>query len=74
MGGGELYALYVEDKDGRFVFSGIIDRTKHSGYFKSSAVAVPLESTIGKPEFFSAETTVYNVIGSSKDKGNWVKV
>lgn len=73
-GGGELYALYAEDKDGRFVFSGIIDRTKHSGYFKSRAVAVPLESTIGEPEFFSAGTTVYNVIGSSKDKGNWVKV
>ena len=72
--GGELYALYAEDKDGRFVFSGIIDRTKHSGYFKSRAVAVPLESTIGEPEFFSAGTTVYNVIGSSEDKGNWVKV
>ena len=73
-GGGELYALYTEDKGGRFVFSDIIDKTEHSGYFKSRAVAVPLESTIGEPELFKKKTAVYNVIGSSKDKGNWVKV
>lgn len=70
-----LFALYEEDESGKFVYSGVIDKTKDCLYRSKRTVAVPLRSTVAGHELFNKGQTVYNVQKSTNDKPKgWIGI